>query len=250
MGIQVCPVPTAVLSTQTDGYEGFSFVDLTASMPAFIAHWESLGLEFEGIYTGFLGSARQIEIVAEFIERFSRRGQVVVVDPVMADGGVAYSTCTKEMQDGMVGLVRMANVVTPNLSEACLLLGEEYPAAGVTTAEMKRKVHALSELGPGRVVITSVLEETGRSMIALYDRDEQLFLTVPYEKLPVHYPGTGDVFASVLTGQLVAGAGLALAVEYANDFTTYAVNLTFESGTTPREGILLEKALWRLFCHQ
>ena len=125
MGVQCCPLPTAFLSTHTGGFEGFTFLDMTDEMPKAARHWKSLGLHFSAVYSGFLGSARQITIVADIIRDFRGDG-VVVVDPVMGDGGAVYRTYTPEMCAGMTHLAEQADVITPNLTEAALLLGIPY----------------------------------------------------------------------------------------------------------------------------
>ena len=128
MGAQCCPLPTAFLSTHTGGFEGFTFLDMTDEMPKVADHWASLGLTFQAIYSGFLGSARQIGIVEDFIRRFRRPDTVVVIDPVMGDYGRVYQTYTAAMCDGMARLAELADVITPNLTEAALLLGQPYDA--------------------------------------------------------------------------------------------------------------------------
>ena len=125
MGVQCCPLPTAFLSTHTGGFEGFTFLDMTDEMPKIARHWKSLGLRFDAVYSGFLGSARQIGMVADFIRDFRGDG-VVVVDPVMGDGGAVYRTYTPEMCAGTARLAEQADVITPNLTEAALLLGIPY----------------------------------------------------------------------------------------------------------------------------
>ena len=126
MGVQCCPLPTAFLSTHTGGFQGFTFLDMTEEMPRVAEHWKSLGLTFSAIYSGFLGSERQIGIVADFIREFRTPGTVVVVDPVMGDDGQAYQTYTPAMCGGMARLAELADVITPNATEAAFLLGLDY----------------------------------------------------------------------------------------------------------------------------
>ena len=126
MKVQVCPVPTAILSTHTGGFEGYSFIDLTDYMQEHIAHWKRLDLEFDCIYSGFLGSPKQIEIVADFIDYFGKKSKFIVVDPVMGDNGKLYSTMDNEMVVGMRKLIKKADIITPNFTEVMYLLGKEY----------------------------------------------------------------------------------------------------------------------------
>ena len=123
MGLQCCPVPTAFLSTHTGGFQGFTFLDMTDELPKITEHWKSLNLHFASVYSGFLGSERQIDLVSQFIHTFRAPGTIVVVDPVMGDDGRAYQTCTPALCAGMARLADAADVITPNLTEAAFLLG-------------------------------------------------------------------------------------------------------------------------------
>lgn len=166
MGIQVCPLPTAILSTHTGGFTGFSFLDLTDEMERIIAHWKTVGTRFEAIYSGFLGSPRQVDIVSRFIDDFRREEQLVVVDPVLADDGKLYSTMGPEMVEGMGRLVGKADVVTPNLTELALLIGEPYREE-IGLDEIKRWMKDLAVKGPKYIVVTSVpVQETGQSSVS------------------------------------------------------------------------------------
>jgi len=155
MGIQVCPMPTAVLSTHTGGFEGFKFIDLTDHLTDYMNHWKSLSLQFDSIYSGFLGSERQIEIVRQFIHDFKAENQLVVVDPVMGDDGKLYQTINDAMIDGMKELVADADMITPNITEAAYLLDREVPE-DISDAAIKDWLKALASMGPQYTVITSV----------------------------------------------------------------------------------------------
>ena len=144
MGVQCCSLPSAFLSTHTGGFEGFTFLDMTDEMPKVADHWASLGLTFQAIYSGFLGSARQIGIVEDFIRRFRRPDTVVVIDPVMGDYGRVYQTYTAAMCDGMARLAELADVITPNLTEAALLLGQPYDALPAGEAWLRQITERLS----------------------------------------------------------------------------------------------------------
>ena len=126
MGVQCCPLPTAFLSTHTGGFTGFTFLDMTEEMPKIAAHWQSLNLRFDAIYSGFLASERQIGIVSDFVRTFRRPDTLVVIDPVMGDDGKAYQTYTPALCSGMARLAELADVITPNLTEAAFLLGRSY----------------------------------------------------------------------------------------------------------------------------
>ena len=154
MGLQCCPVPTAFLSTHTGGFEGFTFLDMTEEMPKVANHWNTLGLDFQAIYSGFLGSERQIHIVEDFIRTFRRKDTVVVVDPVMGDHGEVYKTYTPAMCAGMAQLAAQADVITPNLTEAALLLGIPYETLSADEAGCRSIAEQLSMDGRRSVVLT------------------------------------------------------------------------------------------------
>ncbi len=246
MGFDVCPLPTAILSNHTQ-YENFTFLDLTDEMPAIIDHWEKLGVDFEAIYTGYLGSPRQIRIVADFIERFRTPDTLVVVDPVLGDNGRLYNKITDEMVSEMRTLAARADVLTPNLTELFALLNEPFRSE-CTDDELKAAITELTNSGPDTVIITGVPVQ-GKpnltSVIARSRTDGRTWkVTCPY--LPAHYPGTGDAFTSVITGSLLQGDSLPIALDRAAQFILQGIRATFGYQTDNREGILLERVLQNL----
>ncbi|WP_302432209.1 pyridoxamine kinase [uncultured Sutterella sp.] len=246
MGFDVCPLPTAILSNHTQ-YEDFTFLDLTDEMPAIIDHWEKLGVDFEAIYTGYLGSPRQIRIVADFIERFRTPDTLVVVDPVLGDNGRLYNKITDEMVSEMRTLAARADVLTPNLTELFALLNEPFRSE-CTGDELKAAITELTNSGPDTVIITGVPVQ-GKpnltSVIARSRTDGRTWkVTCPY--LPAHYPGTGDAFTSVITGSLLQGDSLPIVLDRAAQFILQGIRATFGYQTDNREGILLERVLQNL----
>ncbi|KAB7660144.1 pyridoxamine kinase [Sutterella seckii] len=246
MGFDVCPLPTAILSNHTQ-YENFTFLDLTDEMPAIIDHWEKLGVDFEAIYTGYLGSPRQIRIVADFIERFRTPDTLVVVDPMLGDNGRLYNKITDEMVSEMRTLAARADVLTPNLTELFALLNEPFRSE-CTGDELKAAITELTNSGPDTVIITGVPVQ-GKpnltSVIARSRTDGRTWkVTCPY--LPAHYPGTGDAFTSVITGSLLQGDSLPIALDRAAQFILQGIRATFGYQTDNREGILLERVLQNL----
>lgn len=243
MGFNVCPLPTAILSNHSQ-YPGFSFLDLTEEMPRIIDQWEKLGVTFDAIYTGYMGSPRQIEIVCGFIERFRTADTLVVVDPVLGDNGHLYSKMTQEMVEEMRRLACRADVLTPNLTEAFALLDRPYKT-DCTTEELKDLIAELSEMGPDTVIITGVPVpgQSGlTSVIARSKSDLRTWkVTCPY--LPAHYPGTGDSFTSVITGSLLQGDSLPIALDRAAQFILQGIRSTFGYRMDNRDGILLERVL-------
>ena len=247
MGIQVCPVPTAILSTHTSDFTGYSFIDLTDYMEEHIAHWKKLNLEFDCIYSGFLGSPRQIKIVSDFVDHFGHKDNLVVVDPVMGDNGHLYGTMGEEMIVEMRKLVSKADIITPNFTEAAFLLGEEYKET-TTEEEVKNWLVRISEMGPKIVIITSVPDEKinefekNMSVIA-YNREDDVFWKVSCKYIPVSYPGTGDAYTSVLIGSLLQGDSLPVAIDRAMQFVTQCIKASYGFKYPSREGVLLERNL-------
>ncbi|MCF7929220.1 MAG: pyridoxamine kinase [Spirochaetales bacterium] len=246
MGVQVCPVPTAILSSHTGGFEGYSYVDFTDSLTDYIEHWNQLDLDFDAIYSGFLGSARQIEIVLAFIRRFRRPGQLVVVDPVLGDDGRLYGPITMDLVREMKKLAAEAEVITPNMTEAAFLLEEGY-REDLDIDTVKQWARRLSENGPNQVIITSVPgDEGGSTAVVAYNRRDERFWRVDCSYVPAIYPGTGDVFTSVIVGSILQGDSLPLSLDRAVQFVSQGVRATFGYDLPKREGILLERVLQNL----
>ncbi len=249
MGIQPIPLPTAVLSTQTVGTSGFSFLDLTENMKVMLDHWEERGDRFDGVYSGFMACPEQMESVTRCIENLLCRDGFSLVDPVLGDDGVLIPTMTPAMVEKMRWLIRRATVITPNFTEVCLLLNLDYHARH-TLQDLKQYLRALSDMGPEIVVGTSMPMTGGirpeYSSVLAYERSIDKYWRVDCDYIPAHYPGTGDVFASVLTGCLMQGDSLSLAIDKAVQFTTLGVRATFGQDVPPVEGILLERYLGTL----
>ena len=243
MGIQACPLPTAILSTHLGGFSAVAFSDFSSHIADFSTHWRREGVHFDSIYSGFLASAEQIEIVSQLIDDFSGSRPLVLVDPVMGDEGRLYSVYTAQMQERIKKLVRQADIITPNYTEACFLLGQPY-ASPVSRPELLEPwLVKLSELGPRQVVITGVPLPDQQVANLSYDRITGHFHHCTSNLIPVRYPGTGDIFASVLLGALLRGAALPDAVESAGSFVFSAVARTYAAGAPAREGVLLEPSL-------
>lgn len=248
LGIQVCPVTTALLSTHTRGFGDVVMKDMTDYIPLALEHYRSAGVGFECIYSGFLVSERQVELCLGFFESYP--DAMRIVDPVMGDNGRMYKTYTKELCDSMQRLAQAADIITPNLTEASILLGIDYPVSQLTQNEIKGMLVRLAGRGPKIVVITSVPMADGKNCNVGYDREHNAFWRVSYEKIPRSYPGTGDLFASVLTGGLMLGDSLPIAMSRATYFLEYAIKTTFGYGSDAREGVMLEKCLPMLISNQ
>ena len=243
MGIQCCPLPTAFLSTHTGGFEGFTFLDMTDELPKVAAHWKSLGLEFQAVYSGFLGSERQIAIVEDFLREFQGADTAAVIDPVMGDHGEVYQTYTPAMCAGMARLAELADVITPNLTEAALLLGVPYDALPAGEAGCREIVERLSLDGRRSVVLTGASTAPELTGAMCFDAKTGRTEAVQTRRVPQEFHGTGDVFASVLTGALVQGASLPDAVRQAVDFVRACAERTAKAGIPMREGVEFEPLL-------
>lgn len=188
MGFQVCPLPTAILSNHTQ-YPDFTFLDLTDEMPRIIAEWKRLEVEFDAIYTGYLGSPRQIQIVSDFIRDFRRKDSLTVIDPVLGDNGKLYSNFNESMVAEMQHLVTHADVITPNLTELFYLLDRPYKESN-TDQELKEYLRCLSDKGPEVVIITSVpvLDEPHKTSVYAYNRTGNRYwkITCPYLLSLIH----------------------------------------------------------------
>ncbi|MCH4239468.1 MAG: pyridoxamine kinase [Oscillospiraceae bacterium] len=246
MGNEVCCLPTAVLSSHTGGLPGVVKKDMTEEMPGFLRQWKALKIPFDGIYTGFLGNATQIEIVQEFIKTFRGAGTLVMVDPAMADHGSLYATYTAEMAEGTKKLCRQADIIVPNMTEAAMLLDEDYREGPYTRTWVEETLHRLTALGPRVVVLTGVWFAPELLGAAAYDRVTGETSYALSRHVPGSYPGTGDLFASVLLGALLNGHKLRDALQLAADFTACSIRRTYEAGTNPRWGVCFEPELPRL----
>ena len=243
MGCQCCPLPTALLSAHT-GISGFTFLDTTDEMRRISAHWSQLSLHFQAIYTGFLGSAPHINRVEDFLRRFHAPGTLLVMDPVMGDHGTPYKTCTPALRQGLRELVAQADVITPNLTEAAILLDIPYHES--QTADASELVRALSLQGQRSVVLTGYAAAPGQVGALCYDRDTRQVEAVQTARVPQDFPGTGDLFASVLTGALTRGAPLLQAARTAVDFVGSCVARSVAAGADEAEGVDFEPLLRQL----
>lgn len=252
MGAEVCPLPTAVLSTHTYQFPGYTFCDLTGEMSGIFAHWAELGLTFDAVYSGYMGSAQQIELLSQFIDR-QEAECLIVIDPVLGDNALldvqkVYSKRMNEQIGGMRGLIAKADVITPNLTEACLLLEKEYPTRGLREEEMKDLLFRLADKGPRMVCITSVMSEDNKMYVAVYDRTVNRCWKVDCGFVNRPFHGTGDVFTSVLTGALLHGEDLIHAANTAVGFVSAAIAETLKYPQMQvRSGVLFEKVLVSYF---
>lgn len=242
MGHSVYNLPTALVSNNFD-YGKFSVLDTTAYMGETIRVWQELGFQFDCITTGFLASADQVDLLRSFIDSQRKEDFLVVTDPIMGDGGKLYNGSTRETVDNMRRFIGAADVIVPNLTEGEFLTGLHEGEETLTTGEARRVLDGLLALGPKSAVITSGREKDGgRHVVWGFDGRTGEYFTVPYRFIKAHFPGTGDIFTSLLTGQLMSGRSLPQAVGKAVDLLERLIFL--EQDVAQRNnGIRIEKYL-------
>ena len=241
MGVEACPLPTALLSSHTL-YPQPYICDLTDSLSGIAAHWKKIGVRFDGIYTGYLGSMRQLDIISDFIDQFRGEG-FVFIDPVMGDHGRLYSGFTPEYVSRMARFCGKGDIIVPNLTEACLMLEREYIGDSYTRDDLKVILRELTELGASKAILTGVSMEPGRLGAAAYDsRTGEYFLCMG-DRVEGSFHGTGDIFASVCVGALANGRSLGQAVESAVSFTCESIKVTIDDSADRRSGVNFEKVL-------
>lgn len=242
-GIEVSAIPTAVLSTHTGGIEGFTYRDLTEDMAPFAKHWKSLNLHFNAIYSGFLGSFEQIDIVSNIFDMLKTDDTLIMVDPCMADNGKLYSIYNESMVSGMVKLCRKADIIVPNLTEAAFMLNKPFIEGPYTKKYIEDTLKELATLGCKKVVITGVYFDNKTLGAASYDcvKNE---ITYSFNKIVNgSFHGTGDVFASALLSGILNGFSLTESTQIAVDFTYNSIHSTELAQTDRRFGVNFEENL-------
>ena len=243
MGVEACVVPTAVLSTHTGGFKGFTFHDLTQEIAPIADHWQKEGISFDAIYTGYLGSFEQIDLVSQFFDRFGGDGTILYVDPAMADDGKLYPGFTPEFAKTMGKLCGKADVIVPNLTEASFMLGIDYVGDDYDEAYIRKVLKDLTGLGCRTAVLTGVCLEPGKIGAMAYDSATDTYSSYYNEKLPVRFHGTGDVFASACVGALMNGRDLAGALKVAVDYTLECIRETQKDPDANWYGVNFESAI-------
>lgn len=242
MKVQVCPVPTSVLSNHL-GFPLCHFDDYTSHMRDYIKVWNELGLTFDGLYCGFLGNEEQINIVREFVEMF--RPPLFLLDPVMGDHGRAYSSITETHVQKMKELLPLADIITPNITEACLLTGTPWKDGEWTMQELSGLCEKLASLClkdsvGASIVITGIRQ--GDSLVNFL-WDDGVYTTVSTPIAGASRPGTGDIFASILAADAVRGETLLTSVQKAANFVGLCIAGSEKAGTPVQEGVVFEKYL-------
>ena len=241
-GCDVCPVPTGLFSNHT-AYPAFAMHDTTAFLGDYLAAWRDIDVRADAVYSGFLGAPEQVERIRDLYQDHSQA--LRVVDPVMADHGKVYATYTPELVAAMGTLAEGADILTPNLTEAAIILGREWKGADIAPDEVRDIAHALRERGARNVVLKGI--EHGDGLIHNYVWGEDAeFTETTNPKLPYMLHGTGDLFASALLAAVMAGRGLEEATAFAADFTADAMVVSAKQPRFQERGVSFEPLLGRV----
>lgn len=238
-GMETCILPSAVLSTHTGGFKGFTFRDLTDDIPGIADHWEKEGIRFDAVYTGYLGSARQIAYVKDIITRLSAENSVSVVDPAMADNGKLYTGFDADFVEAMKELVFSAGIILPNITEACMLTGTEYRET-YDKAYIDMLLDRLESAGASTVILTGVSYTPETTGVLVAENGKRSYYE--HRKIAKGCHGTGDVYASAFVGAMLGGRSLFEAAKIAADFTVLCIEKT-QGDPSHWYGVKFEQAL-------
>lgn len=240
--IQCCPLPTSIFSNHT-GFDSFFFDDYTDKMPLYINEWKKLGLQFDGITSGFLGSKKQIEIVTQFFKDFKTKENIIIVDPVMGDYGKIYATYTKEMCEEMKKLVQYADIITPNITELCILTDTPYQEKW-KISELEKMTEELAEKGPEKIVATGIVQ---KEFIAnfCYEKGKSPKI-LRCHRVGTQRSGTGDVFSSIIAADAVNQVPFDKSVKKASNFIKKCILKSIEMDIPVTDGVCFEELLQTL----
>ena len=238
MGIETAVIPTAVLSTHT-AFKNFTYRDLTNDLPKIASHWKQEKFNFDGIYTGYLGSIEQIDMLKEFFKQFKTSENFIFIDPVMADNGKLYAGFDTNFVKEMKELCKTADIIVPNLTEASYMLETEYKE-NYSEEEIKHMLIELSNLGPKYVVLTGVSFKDNQLGVMSYNKETNKFFTYFKEKVPAKYHGTGDIFASTLVGAITNNNTIEEGLKIAVDYVWETINDTYKTNKEDAYGVNFE----------
>ena len=246
-GVECCAMPTTLLSTHTGGFKNIYIEDLSKSILPIAKHWKSEGFEFDAIYSGYLGSMEQVDLVSASIDILKTKDTLVVIDPVMGDNGRLYQTFSPEFPFKMKELCKNADIITPNVTEACLMLAEEYKTPPYTKEYIESLLLKLSKICSGTVVLTGCCLNEKEQGAAAYSNIEDKISFFSCPKIPGMYHGTGDIFASVFVSFMVLGKGMEKSLKAAVEFTCRAIENTQQNRPELWYGVNFEGVLPYLF---
>ena len=241
MGVEAAILPTAVLSTHTM-FQNFTVKDLTDQVQPIADHWKQEGITFDALYTGYLGSFEQIDLMKDLFDAFKTADNFTFVDPAMADNGKLYPAFDEAFARYMATLCAKADIIVPNVTEACFMTGTPY-CAEPDEAFVRELLLKLADLGAGISILTGVGLAPGKTGAMGYDRRTGEFWHYSHDKLPVSFHGTGDIFSSTCVGALSRGLDWKQAVQIAADYTAECIRLTLEDPAKPWYGVNFEQAI-------
>ncbi len=240
-GVETAVLPTAVLSTHT-AFKGFTFRDLTGDLVDIKKHWKNENIGFDAMYTGYLGSFEQLNIVSEIFDEFKTKDNFILIDPVMADNGKLYPGFDQKFADNMASLCKKADIIVPNITEACFMLHQDYIESGYSEEYIKNTLIKLTDLGAKTAILTGVSFDDKHLGAYGYNKTENRFFYYYNDLLPKKFHGTGDVFASALCGALSIGKSIDEALKIAVDFTVKSIDITLKNPDHNWYGVEFEKA--------
>ena len=248
LGVECCIVPTTVLSTHTAGFTGYTVCDISNQLLPIAEHWRKEGLAFDALYTGYLANETQINDTINFIELTRNEGTLIFIDPAMADHGKLYPGFPAEFPRKMLELVKKADGVCPNITEACLLLGKEFKNEGeYDESYIRELVDGFAALGIKKVIITGVKYGDGRHGALAYDSETCEYRYVYGDDMSCSFHGTGDIFSAVLCGALAKGENVFDSTQKAVDFTVACIAQTIPDRENHPYGVKFEECL-HLLC--
>lgn len=245
LGVECCPLPTAVLSNQT-GYKSYHCIDLTDELESYVDEWKKLGYKFDAILTGYIASAKQADLILKFIDDFKTENTKLIVDPVMADDGKIYGTYSKELCKKVVEISRKANIITPNITELCILTGTNYETI-ISKKDESLYLNYVADIAKVllsdnlRSIIVTGVVTSGSICNILVEKDG--ISVARSEIFGGSYSGTGDLFASVISAEVAKGTSLVYAIELATKFLEKSIKSSFREGTDRNDGVNFEKCL-------
>lgn len=241
MGVETAIIPTAVLSTHTM-FSNFTVKDLTDQINPITAHWKKEGFEFDALYTGYLGSFEQIDLMKEMFDAFKTESNILFVDPAMADNGKLYPAFDEAFAKHMATLCAKADIIVPNMTEAAFMTGKEYKSE-YDEAYAKEMLKALSELGAGISILTGVSFEPDVTGVMGYDKNADEFYYYSHKKHAKSYHGTGDIFSSTCVGAIMNGMNWKEAIAVAADYTSECIRITAEDPNAISYGVNFESVI-------
>lgn len=248
MGVQACPLPTAILSAQT-GFEDYHCVDFTKEMSSIQKKWKHTNTSFDGIYTGFVSSDEQIDVIYDFLRNFKTKNNFLLVDPIMGDDGETYDIFTDTLRNKMIKLTKLADIITPNLTELCLISNSDYQGIQSVTKK-EEKIELVKKMcnkiitNDQKIIVTGVrFLENNMDMVGNILVSNSEFSVISHPYLGGSYSGTGDIFASCITGAMAKDMDINTAITVASNFLKAAITESVEKKSPYREGVLFENHL-------